>query len=197
MTWTGWNVLFANKRASQLSNEANATSHTTERHTDPKAPLEHLIRGSMSLGKRKRPGSATRSALKKLKTAVGQVFLRRNIRQNTLANNGPNQSMPHLVFTDCNGKHLDEHSVPRFAQDEEDGISMCPPAINVQISLLCQERARELEHNILAKLQRLMFDSASTHGPGTIFAIYTCLTLLMDAYESYAMSFEVPHHLTP
>jgi hypothetical protein len=143
----------------------------------------------VSLGEGERRGSAAR---KKLKTAVGHVFRQQNIKPDTVANDGPNQSTPCPVFTDCNGNLLGEDFLSRFVQDKENGISVCPPAIQVQISLLCQERARELEHDILAGLQKLIFDSTTTLGPGTIFALYTCLTLLMDAYESYAMSFEVP-----
>src|SRR5438034_5947529 len=100
MTWTGWNALFVNKRAHQLAKEANSTSHTAERHADIGAQIEHPVHGSVSLGEGERRGSAAR---KKLKTAVGHVFRQQNIKPDTVANDGPNQSTPCPVFTDCNG----------------------------------------------------------------------------------------------
>jgi hypothetical protein len=79
-----------------------------------------------------------------------------------------------------------------FAEDETDDISPCPTAINCQLSLLCYERARELEHEILVGLQKLMVEpSARQNSLETIFVVYIVLTLLMDAYESYATSFQV------
>jgi hypothetical protein len=81
---------------------------------------------------------------------------------------------------------------PVFADDETDGISSCPTAINCQLSLLCYERARELEHEILSSLQKLMVaPSAKENGSETVFVVYIVLTLMMDAYECYAISFQV------
>lgn len=81
---------------------------------------------------------------------------------------------------------------PTFADDETDGISSCPTAINCQLSLLCYERAREIEHEILSSLQKLMLaPSAKENGSETVFVVYIVLTLMMDAYESYAISFQV------
>jgi hypothetical protein len=83
-------------------------------------------------------------------------------------------------------------SDPTFAEDETDGISSCPTAINCQLSLLCYERARELEDEILAGLQKLMVEpNTKNNGLENVFVAYTALTLLMDAYESYAISFQV------
>jgi hypothetical protein len=83
-------------------------------------------------------------------------------------------------------------SVPTFAEDEKHGMSSCPTAINCQLSLLCYERARELEHEILTGLQKLMVEAgAKNNGLEDVFVAYTALTLLMDAYESYAISFQV------
>lgn len=83
-------------------------------------------------------------------------------------------------------------SLPYFASDEDDGLSTCPPIINTQLSLLCQERSRQLEHDILLQLQYLLFNpEISKPTFGDIYAIYTVLTLLMDAYESYAIEFKV------
>jgi hypothetical protein len=80
----------------------------------------------------------------------------------------------------------------RFATDEVDGISSCPTAIHCQLSLLCYERAKELEHDILLDLQKLLCDpSAKESRLRTIFIIYISLTLLMDAYESYEILFLV------
>jgi hypothetical protein len=78
------------------------------------------------------------------------------------------------------------------AANNQDDISPCPIAINRQLSLLCCERIRELEHDILAELQKLTSNmNATKTSSETIFVVYYVLTLLMDAYESLAMSFEV------
>jgi len=88
--------------------------------------------------------------------------------------------------------YKDQDPVPNLAEDECDGLSSCPTAINCQLSLLAYERTRELEVDILSGLHKLIFEQGATgHTVETLFIIYTVLTLLMDAYESYAIAFEV------
>jgi hypothetical protein len=80
----------------------------------------------------------------------------------------------------------------RLAEDERDGLSTCPTAIRCQLSLLCYERARELERDILVGLQMLLVEpNAKKNSSETLFVVYYVLTVLMDAYESYAISFKV------
>jgi hypothetical protein len=80
----------------------------------------------------------------------------------------------------------------RLAEDERDGLSSCPTAISCQLSLLCYERARELEHDILVGLQMLLVEpNAKKNSSEAFFVAYSVLTVLMDAYESYAISFKV------
>ena len=80
----------------------------------------------------------------------------------------------------------------RLAENERDGLASCPTAINCQLSLLCYERARELEHDILVGLRMLLVEpNAKKNSSETLFVTYTVLTVLMDAYESYAISFQV------
>jgi hypothetical protein len=80
----------------------------------------------------------------------------------------------------------------RLAENERDGLASCPTAINCQLSLLCYERARELECDILVGLQMLLVEpNAKKNSSETLFVAYTVLTVLMDAYESYAISFQV------
>jgi hypothetical protein len=72
------------------------------------------------------------------------------------------------------------------------GFSLCPSTINCQLSLLCLERAREIESDILNRLDRLLLSSnPAKNSLETLFIVYTTLTLLMDAYESWAISFQV------
>ena len=82
-----------------------------------------------------------------------------------------------------------------FASDTVDGLSSCPTAINVQLSLLACERAREVEHEIFASIQKIMFSQARENIDFESFmAVYCTLTLMVDAYESYAIAFEVNAH---
>lgn len=60
----------------------------------------------------------------------------------------------------------------RLAEDERDGLSSCPIAINCQLSLLCYERTRELKHDILAGLQMLFVEpNAKKNSSETLFCI--------------------------
>ena len=89
-------------------------------------------------------------------------------------------------------------TAPYLAVDEDRGISSCPTTINCQISLLCYERSRELEDDILSSLQKFIFEAGRAN-PGfeALFVIYTVLTLLMDAYESYAIAVSVSRVFYP
>src|SRR4051794_38256849 len=77
----------------------------------------------------------------------------------------------HTVSASSAFQKQEIHDIPpNFAADEIDGISSCPTAINCQLSLLCWERARELEHDILVDLQKLIFDpSAKKNDSETLF----------------------------
>lgn len=78
-----------------------------------------------------------------------------------------------------------------FADDHYDGISTCPAAISCQLSLLCLERAREIEHDLLADLQTLIFgQNHSVSETERLFIAYISLALMMDAYEKYLTAFE-------
>jgi hypothetical protein len=79
----------------------------------------------------------------------------------------------------------------KFADDHYDGISSCPAAIICQLSLLCLERAREIEHDILVDLENLFFNrNENCSGVEAIFFAYISLALMMDAYEKYLTQFE-------
>jgi hypothetical protein len=79
----------------------------------------------------------------------------------------------------------------RFGDERLSDISECPTAINSQIRLLCHELARELETDILGAIDELVFKlKAARTDLETVFVVYASFTVMMDAYECFAIIFE-------
>ncbi|KAN0099901.1 hypothetical protein V8E51_013676 [Hyaloscypha variabilis] len=95
---------------------------------------------------------------------------------------------PHIAQSP---KHASDTQARKFADDEINGISSCPAAIRCQLSLLCFERARELEHDLLVGLQTLLLSQRQPISDAErLFVAYISLALMTDAYEKYLAQFE-------
>ncbi|KAE9364795.1 hypothetical protein N431DRAFT_489275 [Stipitochalara longipes BDJ] len=135
--------------------------------------------------------------------ATSHVFATGDIKDTTIDSSGSaaapsknNSRHPNVQRDPPHGedslKHASYSQPRKFADDERNGISSCPIAINSQLSLLCLERAREIEHDILAGLQTLMFGQHknTTIDAERLFVPYISLALMMDAYEKFLTRFE-------
>ncbi|PMD29607.1 hypothetical protein L207DRAFT_538785 [Hyaloscypha variabilis F] len=134
--------------------------------------------------------------------ATSQIFASRRNYDTTSERNVPaaipsktprhlNLERDHRPHIAQSPKHASDSQARKFADDEINGISSCPAAIRCQLSLLCFERARELEHDVLIGLQTLILSQTQPISDAErLLVAYISLALMMDAYEKYLAQFE-------